>query len=52
MKEANVYNAQKNYTKEAEAYQTILDKYPAFGPRMNIDFEKYVERANALAGGK
>ena len=52
MKEANVYNAQKNYTKEAEAYQTILDKYPAFGPRMNIYFEKYVERANALAGGK
>lgn len=52
MKEANVYNAQKNYAKEAEAYQTILDEYPTFGPRMNIDFEKYVERANTLAGGK
>lgn len=52
MKEANVYNAQKNYTKEAEAYQTIIDEYPAFGPRMNIDFEKYLERAKALAGEK
>ncbi len=52
MKEANVYNAQKNYAKEAEAYQTIIDEYPGFGNRMNIDFEKYVERANALASTK
>ncbi|MCM1348106.1 MAG: tetratricopeptide repeat protein [Firmicutes bacterium] len=52
MKEANVYNAQKNYTKEAEIYQTILDEYPAFGPRMNIDFEKYLERAKNNAGNK
>ncbi|MDE6322904.1 MAG: tetratricopeptide repeat protein [Paramuribaculum sp.] len=52
MKEANVYNARKDFTKEAEAYQTIIDEYPSFGPRMNIDFEKYVERANALAAAK
>lgn len=52
MKQANVYNAQKNYTKEAETYQTILDEYPSFGPRIGVDFEKYVERANALAGDK
>ncbi|MDE5685963.1 MAG: tetratricopeptide repeat protein [Paramuribaculum sp.] len=52
MKEANVYNAQKNHTKEAEVYQTIIDEYPSFGSRMNIDFEKYVERANALASAK
>lgn len=50
MKLATVYNAQKNYTEEAKAYQTILDEYPAYGPRLNLDLEKYVERANELAG--
>lgn len=50
MKKANVYNAQKNYKAEAEAYQTIIDEYPSFGPQLNIDFEKYLERAKTLAG--
>lgn len=52
MKKANIYNAQKNHQKEAETYQVIVDEYPAFGPQMNIDFEKYVERAKALGGEK
>lgn len=52
MKEANVYNAQKNYAKEAETYRTIIDEYPAFGPSIGIDFEKYLERAKNLAGEK
>lgn len=52
MKEANVYHAQKNYAKEAEVYETITEKYADFGPRMNIDFQKYLERAKALAGEK
>ncbi len=52
MKEANVYNAQKNYAKEAEAYRTIIDKYPSFGASTNIDFQKYLDRAENLAGNK
>lgn len=52
MKKANVLNAQKKYTEEATTYQMILDEYPSFGNQMQIDFEKYVERANNLAGNK
>lgn len=52
MKEANVYNAQKNHAKEAEVYETIIENYAEFGPRMNIDFQKYLERAKALANSK
>lgn len=52
MKEANVYSAQKNHAKEAEVYETIIENYAEFGPRMNIDFQKYLERAKALANSK
>lgn len=48
MKKANVYNAQKNYKAEAETYQTILSKYPEYGQRLGIDFEKYVDRAEEM----
>lgn len=52
LKQATVYDAQKNYAAAAEAYQTIIDKYPFFGPQLNIDIEKYLERAKAQAGNK
>lgn len=52
MKEANVYNAQKNYEAEAKVYQTLIDDYADFGPRMGIDFQKYLDRAEAMAGKK
>lgn len=52
MKIANVYNAQKNYKAETETYQTILTKYPEYGQRLGIDFEKYLDRAKEMSGEK
>lgn len=47
IKEANVYREQKNFKAEAEAYSTIIDKYPGFGQAANLDIHKYYERAKA-----
>lgn len=52
MKEAVVYRELKDYSKEAATYQTILDEYPQYGQSMNIDIEKYLERAKLQAEGK
>jgi Uncharacterized protein conserved in bacteria len=50
MKQATVYRELKNYKEEAKIYQDILDKYPAYGPSLNIDIEKYLDRAKIQAG--
>lgn len=52
IKKATVLAAQGKHADEAAIYQTIKDKYPKYvmAYRMNID--KYIERANFLAGQK
>lgn len=50
MKEANVYREQKKYAEEAAVYQSIIDNYPNYGPSINVDMKKYLERAKAQAG--
>ena len=50
MKKATVLHAQKKYADEAAIYQTIKDKYPMYGQQNGFNVDKYLERANALAG--
>lgn len=50
MKEATVYRELKDYKKEAATYQEIVDEYPDYGPSINVDMQKYLERAKAEAG--
>ena len=50
IKKATVLHAQKKYADEAAIYQTIFDKYPMYGQQTGFAVEKYLERANALAG--
>ncbi|MDE6463938.1 MAG: hypothetical protein K2L16_04820 [Muribaculaceae bacterium] len=45
---ANVYRAQENYAKEAEAYKEILDDYPNYSAGQ-LDIRALYERANAAA---
>lgn len=52
LKEATVQRELKNYTAEADLYQTIIDKYPSYASVVNIDFEKYLKRAKAQAAAK
>lgn len=50
MKEATVQRELKNYKAEAELYRTIRDEYPQYAAQLQIDFEKYIARAEAQAG--
>ena len=50
IKKATVYRELKNYAAEADVFQTIKDKYPTFTKSYNIDIDKYIDRAKALAG--
>lgn len=50
MKEATVYRELKDYKKEAATYQEIVDEYPDYGPSINVDMQKYLDRAKAEAG--
>ena len=50
IKKATVLNHQKKYAEEAAIYQTIKDKYPMYGQQSGFNVDKYLERANALAG--
>ncbi len=50
MKQATVCRELKDYAKEAQLYQTILDEYPSYGANLNIDIEKYLDRAKIDAG--
>lgn len=52
LKEATVYHEMKNYAAEAEVYRTLIADYPAYGEANRIDFRKYMERAEILAGSK
>ena len=50
IKKATVLHEQKKYAEEAAIYQTIKDKYLPFTQQTGFNVEKYLERANALAG--
>ena len=50
IKKATILHEQKKYADEAAIYQTIKDKYPTFGQQTGFAIDKYLERANALAG--
>ena len=50
LKKATVLHEQKKYADEAAIYQTIKDKYPAYSQQTGFNVDKYLERANALAG--
>ena len=50
LKKATVLTEQKKYDEAAAIYQTIKDKYPNYGQNAGLNINKYLERANALAG--
>ena len=50
LKKATVLHEQKKFAEEAAVYQTIKDSYPSFSQQTGLQVEKYLERANALAG--
>jgi len=50
IKKATVLHAQKKYAEEAAVYQEIKDKYMLYTQQSRFDVDKYLERANALAG--
>ena len=50
VKKATLLHAQKKYQEEAAIYQEIKDKYPIYDQQNGLNAEKYIERANALAG--
>ncbi|MBQ9556582.1 MAG: tetratricopeptide repeat protein [Muribaculaceae bacterium] len=50
IKKATVLHEQQKYADEAAIYQSIMDKYPVYGQQNGFSVEKYLERANALAG--
>ena len=50
IKKATILHEQKKYADEAAIFQTIKDNYPMFGQSNGINIDKYLERANALAG--
>ncbi|MBQ9576632.1 MAG: tetratricopeptide repeat protein [Muribaculaceae bacterium] len=50
IKKATVLHEQKKYAEEAAIYQEIKDKYFAYTQQSRFNVDKYLERANALAG--
>ena len=50
MKKATILHEQKKYAEEAAIYQTIKDKYLAYTAQNGLNVDKYLERANELAG--
>ena len=47
---ATVLHEQKKFADEAAIYQEIKDKYYSYTRQAGFDVDKYLERANALAG--
>ena len=50
IKKATILHEQKKYAEEAAIYQDIKDNYYLYTQQTRFDVEKYLERANALAG--
>ncbi|MCI8997835.1 MAG: tetratricopeptide repeat protein [Muribaculaceae bacterium] len=49
MKEATVYREMKDYSAEASIYEQIVKEYPTYGAEINVDIQKYLDRAKAAA---
>ena len=49
-KKATVLHELKKYAEEADLYQSLKDNYPAYLSAYSFNVDKYIERANALAG--
>ncbi len=49
-KKATVLHELKKFADEAAIYQDIKDNYPAYVQAAQVNVDKYIERANALAG--
>ena len=52
IKQANVYRALKEYNKEAALFEEIKAEYPEYAAAYNLDIEKYIERAKAMANAE
>ncbi|MBQ6080575.1 MAG: tetratricopeptide repeat protein [Muribaculaceae bacterium] len=50
IKKATVLHEQKKYAEEAAIYQNIKNNYYEYTRQMGFNADKYLERANALAG--
>ena len=50
IKKATILHEQKKYAEEAAIYQDIKDNYPIYSQQTGFNADKYLERANALAG--
>lgn len=50
IKKATLLHEQKKYAEEAAIYETIRDNYPIYSQMTGFNADKYLERANALAG--
>lgn len=50
LKEATVLHEMKDYAAEADIYKTLIADYPTFADELGVNFEKYLERAQALSG--
>ena len=50
LKEANIYDAQKNYQAAMDCYQQIQDEFPAFQLGNGMTVEAYIEREKARLG--
>jgi tetratricopeptide (TPR) repeat protein len=50
IKKATLLHEQKKYAEEAAIYEKIRDEYPMYVQQTSFSVEKYLERANALAG--
>jgi len=50
IKKATLLHEQKKYAEEAAIYQKISDDYPMYAQQTGFAVEKYLQRANALAG--
>ncbi|MCM1162995.1 MAG: tetratricopeptide repeat protein [Muribaculaceae bacterium] len=52
LKEATVLHEMKDYKAEAAIYETLKKDYPRFGSEQGIEFDKYLERANAMSSAE
>ena len=50
IKKATILHEQKKYAEEAAIYQNIKDNFLPYTQQTGFDVDKYIERANALAG--
>ncbi|MCQ2287883.1 MAG: tetratricopeptide repeat protein [Muribaculaceae bacterium] len=50
LKKATVLHELKKYAEEAALYQDVKDNYPVYVQGSGFNVDKYIERANALAG--